>query len=409
MYIPYNHMSKTEYTSCEGLKFVVTGKLKVFANREELIDYIESEGGVVGSSVTSKTNYLINNDFESQSGKNKKAKELNIQIITEKQFLDMFGENYIEKDEDEPSNMISVKCPDADKKDLADLLMCAYTEMILNGMGIGNEEIETGPNPWNVEYVPLSHESKRFTEARRAIVEKDLCKTEKQKDKVILQTSSADDTAFVLADVLMGKNSYSDNFGQDDSSLLHIAEMIRKTYPEAIIEGDMEFQGPGYYYIEYIRTKNGKIQVWNSEDPEVRTVDDCKRDMPPILKKISEMGKAQLYSVIRLYGVDPETENIKDNPVANTWEELLDFFVKQDIDEMYASLCNSNSTEWKSGARTMTREELLKFFDSSEESILDFSEFFDRSIEYGLKYLERLKGLSVRKSNYVYSGSGKSL
>ena len=130
-------MSKTEYTSCEGLKFVVTGKLKVFANREELIDYIESEGGVVGSSVTSKTNYLINNDFESQSGKNKKAKELNIQIITEKQFLDMFGENYIEKDEDEPSNMISVKCPDADKKDLEDLLMCAYTEMILNGMGIG--------------------------------------------------------------------------------------------------------------------------------------------------------------------------------------------------------------------------------------------------------------------------------
>lgn len=402
-------MSKTEYTSCEGLKFVVTGKLKVFANREELIDYIESEGGVVGSSVTSKTNYLINNDFESQSGKNKKAKELNIQIITEKQFLDMFGENYIEQDEDEPSNMISVKCPDADKKDLADLLMCAYTEMILNGMGIGNEEKETGPNPWNVEYVPLSHESKRFTEARRAIVEKDLCKTEKQKDKVILQTSSADDTAFVLADVLMGKNSYSDNFGQDDSSLLHIAEMIRKTYPEAIIEGDMEFQGPGYYYIEYIRTKNGKIQVWNSEDPEVRTVDDCKRDMPPILKKISEMGKAQLYSVIRLYGVDPETENIKDNPEANTWEELLDFFVKQDIDEMYASLCNSNSTEWKSGARTMTREELLKFFDSSEESILDFSEFFDRSIEYGLKYLERLKGLSVRKSSYVYSGSGKSL
>ena len=402
-------MSKTEYTSCEGLKFVVTGKLKVFANREELIDYIESEGGVVGSSVTSKTNYLINNDFESQSGKNKKAKELNIQIITEKQFLDMFGENYIEQDEDEPSNMISVKCPDADKKDLADLLMCAYTEMILNGMGISNEEKETGPNPWNVEYVPLSHESKRFTEARRAIVEKDLCKTEKQKDKVILQTSSADDTAFVLADVLMGKNSYSDNFGQDDSSLLHIAEMIRKTYPEAIIEGDMEFQGPGYYYIEYIRTKNGKIQVWNSEDPEVRTVDDCKRDMPPILKKISEMGKAQLYSVIRLYGVDPETENIKDNPEANTWEELLDFFVKQDIDEMYASLCNSNSTEWKSGARTMTREELLKFFDSSEESILDFSEFFDRSIEYGLKYLERLKGLSVRKSSYVYSGSGKSL
>ena len=388
-------MSKTEYTSCEGLKFVVTGKLKIFANREELIDYIESEGGTVGSSVTSKTNYLINNDFESQSGKNKKAKELNIQIITEKQFLDMFGENYIEQDEDEPSNMISVKCPDADKKDLADLLMCAYTEMILNGMGIGNEEIETGPNPWNIVYRPLSHQSKRFAQALRAIIENDLCKMEKKKDKVILETSSADDTAFVLADVLTGENSYSDNFGQDDSSLLHIAKTIRETYPEAIIEGDMAFQGPGYYYIEYIRTKNGKIQIWNSEDPEVRTIDDCKRDMPPILKKISEMGKAQLYSVIRLYGVDPETENIKDNPEANTWEELLDFFVKQDIDEMYASLCNSNSTEWKSGARTMTREELLEFFDSSEKSILDFDEFFDRSIEYGLKYLERLKELSV--------------
>ena len=77
------------------LTFVVTGKLKYFANREELTEYIEEEvGGRVTGSISKKTNYLINNDSESDSSKNRKAKELGIPIITEKELLLRFGNPY---------------------------------------------------------------------------------------------------------------------------------------------------------------------------------------------------------------------------------------------------------------------------------------------------------------------------
>lgn len=70
--------------------FVITGKLKNFKNRDELISIIENAGGKVASSVTSKTNYLVNNDVTtSTSAKNKKAKELNIPIITEEDLMEM--------------------------------------------------------------------------------------------------------------------------------------------------------------------------------------------------------------------------------------------------------------------------------------------------------------------------------
>lgn len=69
--------------------FVVTGKVNHFNNRDALKAKIESLGGRVASSVTSKTNYLINNDVDSTTGKNKKAKELNIPIISEDEFLNM--------------------------------------------------------------------------------------------------------------------------------------------------------------------------------------------------------------------------------------------------------------------------------------------------------------------------------
>ncbi len=72
----------------EGLTFVITGSVEQFKNRDELKDTIEERGGKVTGSVTSKTDYLINNDNLSNSSKNKKAKELNIQIITENQFVD---------------------------------------------------------------------------------------------------------------------------------------------------------------------------------------------------------------------------------------------------------------------------------------------------------------------------------
>lgn len=73
----------------EGKIFVITGKVNHFVNRDELKEKIESLGGKVTGSVTSNTNYLINNDITSNSTKNKKAKELGVEIITEDMFLEM--------------------------------------------------------------------------------------------------------------------------------------------------------------------------------------------------------------------------------------------------------------------------------------------------------------------------------
>ena len=74
-----------------GLVFVITGSLEHFANRSALKECIENAGGKVTGSVTSKTSYLINNDIASTSSKNKKAKELNVPIITEAQVMEQFG------------------------------------------------------------------------------------------------------------------------------------------------------------------------------------------------------------------------------------------------------------------------------------------------------------------------------
>ena len=75
----------------ENMNFVITGSVEHFANRNEVKAVIESKGGKVTGSVTSKTNYLINNDATSTSSKNKKAKELGVPIITEAEFLEMIG------------------------------------------------------------------------------------------------------------------------------------------------------------------------------------------------------------------------------------------------------------------------------------------------------------------------------
>lgn len=76
-----------------GMNFVITGSVEHFANRNEVKEVIESKGGKVTGSVTSKTNWLINNDVESASSKNKKARELGIPIISEDTFLKMIGNN----------------------------------------------------------------------------------------------------------------------------------------------------------------------------------------------------------------------------------------------------------------------------------------------------------------------------
>lgn len=75
-----------------GKTFVITGSVNHFKNRAELQAKIEELGGKATGSVTGKTSYLINNDVESMSGKNKKAKELGVPIISEDEFLEMIGE-----------------------------------------------------------------------------------------------------------------------------------------------------------------------------------------------------------------------------------------------------------------------------------------------------------------------------
>ena len=73
-----------------GQVVVITGSLEMFENRNALKDAIEAKGGKVTGSVTAKTTYLINNDITSTSSKNKKAKELGVPIITEKEFAEQF-------------------------------------------------------------------------------------------------------------------------------------------------------------------------------------------------------------------------------------------------------------------------------------------------------------------------------
>lgn len=78
--------------TCSGTNVVVnngTGSVNHYKNRDELKTDIVAHGGTVVGSVSSKTNYLINNDINSTSSKNKKAKSLNIPIITENEFIKM--------------------------------------------------------------------------------------------------------------------------------------------------------------------------------------------------------------------------------------------------------------------------------------------------------------------------------
>lgn len=81
----------TQDTSLDGLTFVITGKLNHFKNRDAIKDKIESLGGKVTGSVSKNTSYLINNDKDSTSSKNKSAKTLGIPILSEEDFIQTFG------------------------------------------------------------------------------------------------------------------------------------------------------------------------------------------------------------------------------------------------------------------------------------------------------------------------------
>lgn len=76
----------------DGLTFIITGSLNKFTNRDTMIEFIEEHGGKVVTSISSKVNYLINNDITSTSTKNNKAKELGISIIDEDKFLELIKE-----------------------------------------------------------------------------------------------------------------------------------------------------------------------------------------------------------------------------------------------------------------------------------------------------------------------------
>lgn len=83
---------KSSGVDFSGKVFVITGSLVHYKNRNELVEVIEKSGGKVSGSVSAKTSYLLNNDINSTSSKNRKAKELGVPIITEDDFIKMIGE-----------------------------------------------------------------------------------------------------------------------------------------------------------------------------------------------------------------------------------------------------------------------------------------------------------------------------
>ena len=91
-HLELEEVKKEENQTFAGKQFVITGSVVHFANRSQLKGFIEQRGGKVTGSVTSKTDYLINNDTTSNSSKNKKAKELGIPILSEEDFLERAGE-----------------------------------------------------------------------------------------------------------------------------------------------------------------------------------------------------------------------------------------------------------------------------------------------------------------------------
>ena len=101
--LPHLNIAATDTTPkgdlCQGLTFVITGDVHHYKNRNELKAYIESQGGKVASAVSGSTSYLINNDVTSTSGKNKKAQQLGIPILSEDDFIEQYAKRREERGE----------------------------------------------------------------------------------------------------------------------------------------------------------------------------------------------------------------------------------------------------------------------------------------------------------------------
>ena len=99
----------------DDLLFVISGRLKIFSNREELEEYICDQGYEVSSRISSETSYLICNDKESTSSKVAKARNLNIPIINEEEFIRRYGEpsdfdlDEYEKEKPYKHNIITIR------------------------------------------------------------------------------------------------------------------------------------------------------------------------------------------------------------------------------------------------------------------------------------------------------------
>ncbi len=89
--IKFTEHENSSVQDMKGLTFVITGSLSHYSNRDELKAEIEGRGGKVAGSVSSKTSFLINNDINSGSSKNKKAKSLGVPIISEDDYMEQFG------------------------------------------------------------------------------------------------------------------------------------------------------------------------------------------------------------------------------------------------------------------------------------------------------------------------------
>ncbi len=88
--VEHTEVKETKAGLCLGLTFVITGDVHYYKNRDEFKAYVESQGGRVAGSVSKKTAYLVNNDVESASSKNRKAKELGVPVISEDTFVEKF-------------------------------------------------------------------------------------------------------------------------------------------------------------------------------------------------------------------------------------------------------------------------------------------------------------------------------
>jgi DNA ligase (NAD+) len=96
-FLSFSSVDKSKTESIEsklsGMTFVVTGSLKKFKNREEIKEFIEKNGGKMTTAISAKTTALINNDVNSTSSKNLKAKKLNIPIYSEDEFISVYSLN----------------------------------------------------------------------------------------------------------------------------------------------------------------------------------------------------------------------------------------------------------------------------------------------------------------------------